>query len=297
MRVLHTSTECYPAAKIGGLGDVVGSLPKYLPQWGIEADVIIPKYDLPWLNAQNWKPVFRGEARLGIYGIPFTIVQLEEGILPYPLYTVDIPGKFDRPGIYADPPGSYYWDEQERYTCFQQAILQWCIAYPPDILHCHDHHTGLIPFMVNYCPEFGALYGIPTVFSIHNGRYHGAFGWERLYSIPYFNGYWGGLIEWNGIINPLAAGIKCAVRVTTVSNAYLDELRQYSNGLESLFQAEHAKSVGILNGIDTEVWDPHTDELLHQKLRNSVDHYSMRNKSIICDRFGFERKLRLISFI
>ena len=297
MRVLHTSTECYPAAKTGGLGDVVGSLPKYLPGWGVQADVVIPRYDVPWITAQDWKEVFRGKARLGIFEIPFAVLQLQGNVLPFPLYTVDIPGKFDRPGIYTDPSGNYYWDEQERNICFQQAILQWCRVYPPDILHCHDHHTGLIPFIANYCPEYGSLYGIPTVFTIHNGRYHGAFGWDRLYAIPFFNGYWGGLLEWEGIINPLAAGIKCSKKVTTVSNAYLNELRGFANGLESLFRAEHAKSVGILNGIDTEVWDPKTDELLYQKLRSSIDHYRARNKSVICERFGLERSLPMISFI
>ncbi|MFM8486748.1 MAG: glycogen/starch synthase, partial [Bacteroidota bacterium] len=103
--------------------------------------------------------------------------------LGYPLFVVDIPGLYDRPGIYNDPGGWSYGDEVERYLVFQQAVLQWLISFPdenrPRVLHCHDHHTGLIPFMVKYCPEYRALEHVPTVFTIHNGQYQGAFSWRN----------------------------------------------------------------------------------------------------------------------
>ena len=298
-KVLHISAECYPAAKAGGLADVVGALPKYLNKLDHESQVIIPKYHTPWILRQEWEQVFDGQVYIGYYNQPYKIERLTSNELGFELMVIDLPWKFDRPGIYADPSGHFYGDGPERFICFQRCVLHWLVEDQrnPEVLHCHDHHTGLIPFLIKYCAEYQNLQETPTLFTIHNGRYHGSFGWNKQYLLPYFDQQLGGLIEWDNAINPLAAGIKNATRVTTVSRAYLEELKEDSNGLEWLLREEAHKSTGILNGIDTEVWDPTSDPALHFNLKKSVPYYKRKNRDPLIQTFGLNKKLPLVSFI
>ncbi len=298
-KVLHLSAECYPAAKAGGLADVVGALPKYLNRLGFDSQVIIPKYHVPWILDQEWEEIFAAEVYIGYYNQPYRVEKLMSADLGFELLVIDLPWKFDRPGIYSDPDGRFYGDDAERFICLQRCVLHWIIRsdLDPGILHCHDHHTGLIPFMIKHCPEYQGLSHIPTVFTIHNGRYHGSFGWDKQYLLPYFDQYLGGLIEWEGVINPLASGVKNSDRVTTVSRAYLEELKEDSNGLEWLLREESLKSRGILNGIDNEVWDPATDPALIYNLKKSTSHYKRKNKDPLIQTFGLDKKLPLVSFI
>ena len=299
MEVLHISAECYPAAKVGGLADVVGALPKYQNKGGIAASVIIPKYDMPWIAKQKFTIVNEGEIFLYHEQVPYTIEQYEEDDLGFPLYVVNIPGKFDRPGVYADEAGNWYKDEAERYITFQRAILTWLLGMEekPKIIHCHDHHTGLVPFLVKYAYEFQPLKDIPTVFTIHNGVYHGTFSWQRMYLLPPHDIRFHGLLDWNDSINPLATAIKCCWKLTTVSPGYLSELKQKSAGLEWLFRNEAEKSTGILNGIDTQVWNPKTDKLLAKNMSRSIEAYKKQNKKILTDQFNLDPKLPLFTFI
>jgi starch synthase len=299
MDVLHISAECYPVAKTGGLGDVVGALPGYLNKAGVSAAVILPKYDLKWVRAHRFEPVYEGAIRLHDHYVPFRIELEADNSLAFPLYVVNIPGKFDRPGIYADPAGYTYGDEVERYLCFQQAILQWLLHAPerPALLHCHDHHTGLIPFMVKHCPEYRALSQVPTVFTIHNGMYHGAFSWRNGHLLPYYDAEARGLLDWADTVCPLAAGVRCAWRVTTVSPSYLQELTVSSNGMEWLFSNEWAKSSGILNGIDAEVWDPETDTYLEHRLTDGLEPFKAANKQFLAEHFHIDPSLPLVAFI
>ena len=298
MKILHISAECYPAAKAGGLGDVVGALPKYLCQAGLDTAVIIPKYFTRWMMGQEFEEVFRGAVRLHHQQVFYAIEKYSGDDLGFPLYVVHVPGKFDRPGVYADPGGYGYGDETERYLCFQQAVLQWVISLPerPSVLHCHDHHTGLIPFMVKHCQDYQALADTPTVFTIHNGVYHGAFSWEKMYLLPFFDGRMRGLLDWANTINPLAAAIKCCWRLTTVSQSYLEELR-VSSGLEWLLVNEAQKSVGIINGIDNKVWDPKKDPYLPAPLKRSVPKFKAANRAALQERFNVDPDLPLITFI
>ena len=301
MQVLHISAECYPAAKSGGLGDVVGSLPKYLSKSGTETAVIIPKYGLKWIEKAKWKEVHKGVVNLHDQYQPFTIELLQNQELGFPLYVANIPGRFDRPGIYADPGGHFYQDEPERWLSFQLAVLNWLATTPkirPQILHCHDHHTGLIPFFVKEVEAYESLADTPTVLTIHNGQYHGAFGWDRFYLFPFFDESARGLLDWSGSINPLATGIKCAWRVTTVSEGYMEELRYNSVGLESLFGHERFKCKGIINGIDNSVWNPATDpHLPHHLKRNSIEKFKSANKAELAKNFHIDPDQPLITFI
>ena len=300
MKVLHISAECYPAAKAGGLGDVVGALPKYLNQINVPTAVVIPKYQTKWLNQQSYKEVYRDTARLHHGEVPFAIEEVISEDLGFQLFVVNMPGKFDRSGIYNDPAGHGYGDSIERSVSFQNAVLLWVRQFwdKPEVLHCHDHHTGLIPFMVKHCPEYESLANIPTVFTIHNGAYHGAFSWRNEHLLPYYYSSARGMLDWGNTINPLATGIRNAWAVTTVSPSYMNELRRDANGLEALMRSESHKSVGIINGIDPTVWNPSTDKFIYQKLQgDKVEEFKKANKEILTTRFRINPNLPLITFI
>jgi len=299
MKVLHISAECYPAAKAGGLGDVAGALPKYLTESSCAATVIIPKYRTKWILAQKWKTCFQGSFPMGYEAINFSIQKLEGGGLGFPLYVADIPGKYDRPSVYLDENGKGFKDEVERSLCFQQATLHWVkqLEVLPEVIHCHDHHTGLTPFMVKNCPVFSRLANIPTVFTIHNGEYHGTFGWEKINKLPLFDGRMGGLIDWDKAINPLASAIKCCWRLTTVSPTYMNELQLSAGNLVPLLQQEQAKAKGILNGIDVQVWNPKTDPLIAGNLKRSLKTFKNKNKAALKSKFTIQDDLPLITFI
>ncbi len=302
IQVLHISAECYPAAKTGGLADVVGSLPKYQTAAGMLSAAVIPKYALKWINGREWVTVYGGAVRVDWRTIGFSVQQEKNNTLGFPFFVVDIPGLYDRPGIYNDPSGAPYSDEVERYIVFQQAVLQWLLSFPaqdrPLVLHCHDHHTALIPFMVKHCPPYQSLGNIPTVFTIHNGQYQGMFSWKSRHLLPYFDAWFGGLLEWNHAINPMASALRCAWAVTTVSESYLYELHESSMGLESLFREEWRKQWGIINGIDAEVWDPRTDPAIQFQLEgDEMQTFKQKNKQILCEWFNLPIDRPIISFI
>ncbi|MEL7123561.1 MAG: glycogen/starch synthase, partial [Bacteroidota bacterium] len=279
MKILQISPECYPAAKAGGLGDVVGALPKYLNKIGQNTAVIIPKYQTKWLLNQSYSEVYRGAIRLFRGMVPFSIEYVNNNDLGYSLYVANIPGKFDRPGIYQAQDGTNFGDDIERWLCFQQAALHWIrmMDIKPSILHCHDHQTGLIPYFLKYSPDYKMMDFIPTVFTIHNGEYHGAYGWNKDHLLPYYDSNARGLLDWNDTINPLASAIRTCWRLTTVSPNYMEELRTYSNGLEGLIRSESIKSRGILNGIDVQVWDPSTDPFLPYQFGGDIKAYKTAN--------------------
>ncbi len=294
LKVLHISAECYPAAKTGGLGDVVGSLPKYMNKAGVTTGAVIPKYATKWIHARAWTTVFSGSVRMGNdWWAGFTVQQESDNSLGFPLFVVDVPGLFDRAEIYG------HGDEVERLLVFQQAVIQWIQSFPekPRVLHCHDHHAGLLPWMLKACPEYRDLSNMPVVFTIHNGNYQGGFSWKKGNFLPYYEADKRWMIDWNGIVNPMAAAVRCAWAVTTVSPSYLFELHESSLGLEPLFHSEWRKQFGILNGIDAEVWDPKTDPMISHKLEDSTGEFKRLNKQALLENFKLDPNLPLFAYI
>ena len=295
MEILHISAECYPVAKAGGLGDVVGALPKYQNDLGHTARVVMPMYRTKFLNENQWDVDFKGHHHLGPRYFDYTIIKERTNKLGFELYLVDIYGLLDRDRIYG------YDDDNERFVAFQIAVTDWLNhwAYKPDVVHCHDHQAGLVPFMMKYCYDFNySLGGVKTVLTIHNAQYQGWMAWDKGYYIPAYDSWKHGMLDWRNDINALAAGIRCSDKVTTVSPSYLEELVYSARGLENLFEYERGKCVGILNGIDTHVWDPKTDTYI-------TDNYSLQdvesgkraNKQVLCDQFNLDVDKPLIVFI
>jgi starch synthase len=294
MEIVHVSAECYPVAKAGGLGDVVGALPRFQQELGNITKVIMPMYRTPFLYKHDWEVVHKAGANLGYSWFDFTIIKEKSDLLGFELYLVDINGLLDREKVYG------YDDDTERFCAFQIATINWINAWYklPDVVHVHDHHTALIPFMMQHCYGFDRLKTIPTVLTIHNAQYQGIFGWNKTIYIPQWDSWKRGMLEWNGSINPLASGIKCAWKVTTVSNTYLHEMRSMSNGLEPLFEYEKGKSQGILNGIDFKVWNPETDNYLNNHFdKTSSEKGKKANKDILCETFGLDKEKPLFVFI
>jgi starch synthase len=267
---------------------------------GVSSAVIIPLYNLPWIQNQSLEEIYAGKVRLDKWWVPFRIVKVPGDPLGFPLYFMDSHYHFHREGVYSDANGGF-GDEIERYLVFQQAVLHWISSLEkkaPKILHCHDHHTALIPFFVKYCPEFQKISLIRTVLTIHNGVYQGSFSWKNSNLLPWYQAAAAGLLDWNGVINPLACGIRCSWQFTTVSPGYLEELKYESAGLEELIRKESSKATGILNGIDFEVWNPSEDPKIQFRLKGKQwNLFKENNKKALCRLFSLNPNLPLFVFI
>ncbi len=294
MEILHVSAECYPMAKAGGLADVVGALPKYQRALGHISKVVMPMHRTKFLYENEWVVEHKGNFAMGAARYDFTIIREKTNKLGFDLYCVDINGLLDREKIYG------YDDDANRFLAFQIAVLHWVAQWEhlPNIVHVHDHHAGLIPFMMQHCYTFRHLAAVKTVLTIHNAQYQGWMGWNEAYMLPAWDTWRWGLLEWAGTVNPLACGIKCADKVTTVSPGYMKEIKNNANGLEYLFTLEAGKCSGIINGIDYEVWNPETDGyLFHNYNLKEVDAGKAENKAVLCNDFGFDADLPLFVFI
>lgn len=151
--IYHISMECYPVAKVGGLADVVGALPKYQNMMGAKAKVVMPWYNKAFVQQNKSEIIFENTVYLDGNPFYFEILQEESDTLGFELYLVKIHGLTDRDEVYG------YRDESMQFIAFQRAVLQWLCweQRRPDILHCHDYHAGLIPFLQNTAMNIHSL--------------------------------------------------------------------------------------------------------------------------------------------
>jgi starch synthase len=268
MKVLLISAEAIPFAKTGGLADVVGSLPAALKRLGIDVCIGLPFYRSARegnfalrLLMDNLKvPFGAGELTARVWESKIT-----EGI---PVYLIEREDMYDRPQIYGNSFGDYY-DNFERFAFFSRAILSMIeeLSMKPDLIHCHDWPTGLLPAMLKEPLRYSAALGeTPTAFTIHNVGYQGLFPADKL-SIAglsrkrFFHSEG---IEYYGNISLLKAGIVYSDAVTTVSPTYAREIQtpEYGMGMEGTLRHRRAFLWGILNGVDYQLWDPALDSLI-----------------------------------
>jgi starch synthase len=294
MEIIHVSAECYPMAKVGGLADVVGALPRYQQLIGHTAKVVVPMYRTKFLYDNDWEVVHKGNFSMEKMDFDFTVIKEKHNKLGFDLYCLDINGLLDREKVYG------YDDDAERFCAFQIAVLTWINTWNhiPDVVHVHDYHAGLIPFMLKHSFVFSKLKNIPTILTIHNAQYQGWIDWKKAAYLPAWDTWRWGLLDWDDTLNPLACAIKCADRVNTVSPGYMQELMQNANGLENLFQTEYQKCSGIINGIDYKVWNPLTDTFIldNFSVADVADGKSL-NKRKLCKDFSLDEDLPLIVFI
>jgi starch synthase len=251
-------------------------------------------YRTKFLYEHSFDVVHKGAFGMANYWFEYTIIKEVTNVLGFDLYLVDINGLLDREKIYG------YDDDIERFVAFQIAVVDWMSKWHhhPDIVHVHDHQAGLVPFMMQNCFAYKNLSFIKTILTIHNAQYQGWIDWSKSNYIPDWDEWKLGMLEWDNTINSLACAIKCSAKVNTVSHGYLEELMHSANGLEKLFQYERGKCFGILNGIDTEVWNPETDIYLDEKFGlNDFEEKKRANKKELCVRFNLEESKPLIIFI
>ncbi|MCX7956461.1 MAG: glycogen synthase [Endomicrobia bacterium] len=285
MKVLFASFECAPFAKVGGLADVVGTLPKYLTlNKNIEVKIVIP------LHSKIDKEFFKLD-NTGLKVIIPIMDEYIEGMIwkgklnkNVEVYFIQNERFFNRDEIYATSHGDYP-DNHLRFIFFSRAVLETAkaIDFKPDIIHCHDMQSGLIPAYLKTLYRIDAFYyNTKTVFTIHNIAYQGLYGPE-VHFIAGFSGYdfIPEKLEYYGKINFMKAGITFADYVTTVSPTYarmISSLHHEGRGLEGILAKRFAegKLIGIINGIDYVEWDPVADEFI----KANYDLNNLQNKKL-----------------
>lgn len=293
MKVLFAVSECTPFIKSGGLADVAGSLPKELLKQGTDVRVILPKYGAIHQEFKNqmtkkaeftvnvgWRVQYCGIDELKYQGITY--------------YFIDNEYYFKRDRMYG------YFDDGERFAYFTRAVLEsiGTLDFYPDVIHCHDWHAGMIPFLLK--AEYRARQGyeyIKSVFTIHNLQFQGIMPKEALgdlFGLPdrYFHI---DQLEFYGQINFMKGAIVAADKITTVSPTYKDEIltEYYGEKLHELLESRVTDLDGILNGIDDEFYHPGKDPFLYKNFSADELEKKLINKLYLQAKFGLPSKAEI----
>lgn len=265
MKVLFVASECAPVAKAGGLGDVVGALPKALRKLGIDARILLPRYRhissfgmhrhiepfaIPVGGGDAWSALF--ETRLVDSDVP--------------LYFIEHDAAFDRGYIY-DPPGAYAHDNCARFSILSRGafMMSRLIDWIPDVFHVHDWPTAAVPVMLNTCEKNDTFAKTASVLTIHNIAHQPRFPASDLPLLQVGRDVFrADGLEDHGSINIFKGGLYHATMLTTVSPRYAQEIRTPMGGagLDHVMRFRGGDLLGILNGIDEELWNPETDREL-----------------------------------
>jgi starch synthase len=262
MKVLFVTSECAPFAKTGGLGEVVGALPKALRTLGLDVRVVMPLYaGMPW---QRFEPL---EGILSVpmwFGTGHTRIRL--GRLPgsqVPVYCLEHHRYYDRPHLYGPPPDAYP-DNLERFAFLSRGALELtkALGWIPDVIHAHDWQTALVPVYVDTVEWAQPLHGSATVYTIHNLAYQGVYDGGAMFVTGLGpEHYHSGEFEHFGTLNLTKAALHRSTLLTTVSRTYAREIQTpaYGCGLDGVLAGRGADLLGVPNGIDEEEWNPATD--------------------------------------
>ena len=290
MKVLFAASEAHPFIKTGGLGDVMGALPKSLIKLGVDVRVVIPKYRnikdelkqklqfVKWFTVSvGWRNQYCGIFQYQYKGVTY--------------YFIDNEYYFNRDGLYG------YFDNGERFAFFNRAVLEFIkeIDWQPDLINCNDWQTGMVPVLLNLEYKKDKFYSkIKTVFSIHNLLFKGSFSPKIL---PELFGYdymplANGSVELDGAVSFLKGGLNYCDQITTVSKTYAEEIKtpQYGEGLDGFLRSRSYYLMGIVNGIDYEEFNPQDDKFIFKNFNsNSIDN-KVQNKLALQRELGLPQK-------
>lgn len=293
LKILYATSEAAPLVKTGGLGDVAGSLPIALDSEGCDVRIILPAYRTVLKGAGALTVVAHWEA--GSYGT----VRILQGTFPnsdLTLWLVDAPHFFDRNGgPYANSAGEDWPDNAQRFALFARVVAalghgEIPLGWVPDVVHCNDWQTGLIPTWLSQHRDRPA-----TVFTIHNLAYQGLFPAATYGQLRQSLDLPGGLftmhsLEFHGRLSFIKGGLVFADMLSTVSPTYAAEIcdARLGYGLEGLLKYRHSRLRGILNGMDTAQWDPRTDPFLTCPFSPQDLAGKAANKKAVQQHFGLD---------
>jgi len=287
-RILFVTSELAPWAKSGGLGEVAYDLPRALADAGLDVRILVPAYP-PLLEAFSDAPCVAENLAPGASLLPARLLHAQG---PVPIYLVDCPGYYMRPGLYQSPEGRDWPDNHLRFGLLSRIAANLGaegspLDWRPHIIHCHDWQSGLVPV---YLAGRGSD-RVPTVMTVHNLAFQGVFPPQVLaeLDLPPETFTIDGL-EYFGNVSFLKAGLNYATRLTTVSQSYAREIQgaELGFGLDALLRRRAGELHGISNGIDTEIWNPARDR--HLEVAYDRDHLERKsgNKLSIQRDLGLE---------
>jgi starch synthase len=287
MKILFATSEVAPLIKTGGLADVSGALPAALREIGVDVRVLVPGYNQVMAQLAQYK------FEAAFNDLPgFPAARLLSGVMPnkVPLFVLDCPSLYRREGgPYQDATGHDWVDNALRYGLLSKvaAVLgsnASPLGWHPDLVHCNDWQTGLAPAYLHYSP--GAA---PSIITIHNMAFQGIFAASMVQSLHLpkscfnING-----VEFHGSMSFLKAALFYADHITTVSPNYAKEIQQeeLGFGMQGLLATRRDDLTGILNGIDTNEWDPAKDKHLARQYSIANIAGKAANKEALQSRFG-----------
>lgn len=313
LKILFVSPEVAPFVKTGGVADVSGSLPQALVELGHEVRIVLPKYGA--VDERRFKiheivrlkdiPLHLGE-EIELYSIRSSFLTVTK--TKAQIYFFDNHKYFgSRKGLYQDiNTKKDYPDNYERFIFFNKGIIEMLkkLGWTPDIIHCHDWQSGLIPaYLKTECAGMDLFENTKCVFTVHNVAFQGLFSKDcfKLTGLPNTILNENGL-ELNGKISFLKSGLVFADAITTVSEKYAEELcslDELSGNLKSLFNKRKKDLVGIPNGIDYNVWNPETDPLIKQTYNSKSITKKVENKKDLCEYFNlpFDENIPLLASV
>ncbi|MBY5409439.1 glycogen synthase GlgA [Rhizobium leguminosarum] len=287
MKVLSVSSEVFPLIKTGGLADVSGALPITLKAFGVETKTLLPGY--PAVMKVIRDPVVRLEFP-DLLGERATVLEVEhEGL---DLLILDAPAYYDRPGgPYLDPLGKDYPDNWRRFAALSLAASEIAAGllpgWRPDLVHTHDWQAALTSVYMRYYPKPE----LPSVLTIHNIAFQGQFGSEIFPGLRLpAHAFATESIEYYGTVGFLKGGLKTAHAITTVSPTYADEIltSEFGMGLEGVIASRIDDLHGIVNGIDTDIWNPATDPVVHTHYGSTTLKNREENRRSIAEFFHLD---------
>src|SRR6266446_445649 len=264
LKILMLAAEAVPFAKVGGLADVVGALPKALQDLGHDVRVVMPRYGQ--INTERFElktVVDNVSVNMSNFRVQVSVRQGTIGN-EIPVYMIDAPRFFDRENIYG------YTDDGERFILFCRGVLEAMrtLDWAPDIIHCHDWHTGIVPNWTHTIFRDDPFYAdAATVYTIHNLAYQGIFGYRILEVAGVAAGgfLYPQIVELANVVDIMGRGILFADAITTVSGRYAQEILtpEFGEKLDQLLRSRRERLFGILNGIDYQEMNPAADRYIH----------------------------------